>query len=76
MAKEATSILKRVSRRVRDPKPGGRCAALLHTWFSVTCLGWGHLARNSKSGRGRDPSPWAPMIVSVILLFKELCVLS
>ena len=39
VAKEATSILKRMSRRLpRVPKQGDRCAAPLHTRFSVTLV--------------------------------------
>ena len=57
MAKEATSILKGMSKT----SPSGfqaRRPLRRSTPYSVqcyACAGWGHIARNCKSGRGRDP---------------------
>ena len=57
MAKEATYILKGMS---KTSPSGSQARRPLHgsTPYSVqcyACAGWGHIARNCKSGRGRDP---------------------
>ena len=57
MAKEATSILNGVS-KTTPSGPQARRPLRRSTPYWVqcyACAGWGHIARNCKSGRGRDP---------------------